>query len=80
MRWPRIFVLLLGGCAKEEPSSQIPTLDEALAANYYAPWSVEDHGTGVYFISMKGIWYLEDGVATRVVESEGGGAVTPPAP
>ncbi len=72
MRWAVILVLLLVGCAKEEPSSQPPTLEEALAANYYAPWSVEDHGTGVYFISMKGIWYLKDGVAARVVEAAGG--------
>lgn len=72
MRWAIIFVLLLAGCAQEAPSSVPATLDEALAANYFEPWSVEDHGTGVYFISMKGIWYLKDGVATRVVEAAGG--------
>lgn len=73
MRWAVVLVLLLVGCAKEEPSSQPPTLEEALAANYYQPWTVEDpDGSGVYFISMKGIWYLREGVATRVVEVEGG--------
>ncbi|MCH8343748.1 MAG: hypothetical protein IH983_07155 [Planctomycetes bacterium] len=72
MRWTVVLVLLLVGCEQEAPSSAPSTLEDALAANYYAPWSVEDHGTGVYFISMKGIWYLKDGVATRVVEAEGG--------
>ncbi len=72
MRWAVILVLLLVGCGEEVPSSAPSTLQDALAANYYTPWSVEDHGTGVYFISMKGIWYLKDGVATRVVEAEGG--------
>ena len=72
MRWTVILVLLLVGCEQEAPSSAPSTLKDALAANYYAPWSVEDHGTGVYFISMKGIWYLKDGVATRVVEAESG--------
>ena len=72
MRWAVILVLLLVGCGEEAPSSAPSTLKDALAANYYVPWSVEDHGTGVYFISMKGIWYLKDGVATRVLEAEGG--------
>ncbi len=70
MRLAVLFVLVLAGCAKEVPPSAPSTLDDALAANYYSPWAAEDHGSGVYFVSMKGMWYLKDGVATRVVEAE----------
>ena len=73
MRWAVVFVLFLAGCKQEVQPSAPSTLGDALAANYYQPWTVEDpDGSGVYFISMKGIWYLKDGVATRVVEAGDG--------
>ncbi len=70
MRLAVFFVLLLAGCAKDVPPPAVSTLDDALAGTYFSPWTTEDHGSGVYFVSMKGMWYLKDGVATRVVEAE----------
>ena len=70
--WSAAFlVFLLVGCKQEVPPSGPSTLDDAVAANYFEPWTLKDDGSGVYFISMKGIWYLKDGVATRVAEAEG---------